>query len=228
MVKIPDWIRNLRLEGYKNIFELLPDNQRLYGTEAFCGDWNAHTMILGKDFAPSIYILDRIAKGINDPNRHRENLETNKNIYNILKQLGVNAPLDGSNSNNCGIIYINAYFLLRDDGKFSGNLPNKKNCTQACLPVFDFVLNNLPRDLKIICMGKDAYEFTCKYFGEKPNWRENLDLGKMIRTTNNIGNYKVYASSHLGKFGINNRLKGKSKQERLDAIKEDWERVFLD
>jgi hypothetical protein len=44
--QLPEWVRSYRLAGYRNIYELVPLETRLYGTESLYGDWNGDLRLL--------------------------------------------------------------------------------------------------------------------------------------------------------------------------------------
>ena len=57
---IPNWIKALRVPGYRNIYEYELGQQNLHGTEMLFGDWSGELLLLAKDFAPSEYVENRI------------------------------------------------------------------------------------------------------------------------------------------------------------------------
>ncbi len=51
--KIPDELRDTKINGFVNAYSLLPSGEpKLFGTETMYGDWNAHTLLFAQDFAP--------------------------------------------------------------------------------------------------------------------------------------------------------------------------------
>jgi hypothetical protein len=64
---LSDWIRHAKVAGYVTAHELLPTETALFGTETLYGDWSGQTLLLAKDFAPSIFVRERIAQGDGGP-----------------------------------------------------------------------------------------------------------------------------------------------------------------
>ncbi len=60
---LPSWIREANVHGYTNLFALLSDESRLFGTEYLYGDWNGRALLLAKDFACSRVVRERIEPG---------------------------------------------------------------------------------------------------------------------------------------------------------------------
>jgi hypothetical protein len=52
-LEIPESIRSFKHRHYTNIYELYPNERRLYGTESLFGDWDGELLLLAKDFAPA-------------------------------------------------------------------------------------------------------------------------------------------------------------------------------
>ncbi|MBV21378.1 MAG: hypothetical protein CMJ61_04345, partial [Planctomycetaceae bacterium] len=61
-----------------------------------------------------------------------------------------------SENTSCGFLYISACFLLRDDGRKRGPLPDGGAGIQRSLPVLKFTIDNMPRLKNAILMGSDA------------------------------------------------------------------------
>ena len=219
---IPPWAADIRASGWANIHDILARPGRLTGVDAYLGDINAHTLVLGKDCAPARVFRQRLASGDRDPYRHDPKLPTNRMLHAVLKNVGVDAPLDGSNSSGCGLYYANAYYLLRDDGAFSGTLPNAKEAFNEGRLVLDYLLSSLVKLGRVIAMGADAYSALMTHLGVEADWRANLEAGRAVE----ISGIKVFASSHLGSRGVSMRLPGSPREKSVAAIKQDWARVF--
>ena len=50
---IPKEIRSYEFAGYTNVYKILPHAKNLYATETLFGGWDAPTLLLGKDAAPT-------------------------------------------------------------------------------------------------------------------------------------------------------------------------------
>jgi hypothetical protein len=219
---IPAWVKDLRAEGWANIYDIVPDPLRLTGVDAFCGDWRAHTLVVGKDCAPARVFRKRVSDGITDPYRHDPKLPTNRMLHETLKQVGVDAPLDGSRADCCGVFYANAFFLLRDDDRFSGGLPNRHAALEESKKVLGFILAHQPRLDRIVAMGRDAYDALSSLLGFQADWRQSL----LDRRHVMVEGKKIVASSHLGVFGVRNRLPGGTREACRRLIFEDWRAAF--
>jgi len=143
---LPDWIRDFRADAYTNIYELLPEEPRLYGTESLFGDWSGELLLLAKDFAPRSYIDERIREADARPYRHAPEFRTNKNI------------IEYSRSLTCDILYGSALVgLLRNDDQRSGALPDRKRVWPYAIDVLRFTLAHMPNLRAIACLGHDAW-----------------------------------------------------------------------
>lgn len=150
-------MRETRVEGYRNIYELLPNETKVYGTETLYPDWNAPLLLLAKDFAASRVVIARMANGESDPYRHadrsrgdREGTTTNIRLQRLVSEsLGEHFPL----------LYGSAYAgLLRDDGRMSGS--HNKNGQHGLAygaRVLRWVLDHMPNRLAIACLGREAW-----------------------------------------------------------------------
>jgi hypothetical protein len=69
---VPNWIRKFSYPGWTNVFQLVPKNESLYGTETLFGDWDARILLLAKDGAPTPVIRALRDKGEPRPWRHAQ------------------------------------------------------------------------------------------------------------------------------------------------------------
>jgi len=116
---VPDWIREFSYPGWTNVFQLVPKNESLYGTETLFGDWDASILLLAKDGAPTGVIRALRDKGESRPWRHaqremgdRGGLRTNERISDFAAMIP-GEKLYGSATAN----------LLYDDPRWSRSLP---------------------------------------------------------------------------------------------------------
>lgn len=196
---IPRWIKELRLSGYRNIYEYELGQQNLFGTETLFGDWFGELLLLAKDFAPSKYVEDRIREHDPIPYHHEPSLPTNKNLLKLVA---------GYES---GILYTSACFLLRDDGEWSGRLPNRPQVLAASRPIFDFTMEHMPNLRAVACLGKDAWEFAV---GQNAGWRDHMET----RIPFLLDGGEFFAHAHPGSFGVMNRGR--------DNVAEDWKAML--
>jgi len=137
---LPDWVTQFRLPGYVNIYELVPQETRLFGTESLYGDWNARVLLLAKDFACSNLLHQRIAARDLRPYRHEPTLRTNRALRRLADPL-CTAP----DAEHCGLLYGSALAsLCRDDGNMSGALPNRAAAIEFGSRALEFTLENMP------------------------------------------------------------------------------------
>jgi hypothetical protein len=170
---IPDWIRAYRHPDYTNIYELLPEETRLFGTEALYGNWDAELLLLAKDYAPRQVIEERLRRGEKRPYRHgtreldRMGWRTNENLEtHLVPELGVTSLLYGSAFGS----------LMRNDGKTSGRLPDEARVVEEyTVPLLSWVVTELSNLQGIACLGNDALDTVSKLAG---NHLRSLRLGK--------------------------------------------------
>ncbi len=183
------------MRGYRNIYEYALGQQNLYGTETLFGEWSGALLLLAKDFAPSKYVEDRIRAQELVPYHHKPSLPTNGHLRELLK--GYNGR----------ILYASACFFLRDDGKWSGPLPNKQEALDRSRPIFDFTIEHMSNLRAVACLGKEAWEFAVE---AGTGWREHMEARRPVIRNGR----KFFALAHPGKYGTMNRGK--------DKVAEDW------
>jgi hypothetical protein len=157
---IPAEIKGFKTQEYTNIYELVPGETRLYGTESLYGDWSGELLLLAKDFACSQYVQKLQDNGDPRPYSHNPKAPTNKNLIEYLSEF------------KCGMLYGSALVgLLRNDGKKSGTLPEFKKGSKvrqyACDVLRCFTIENMPNLRAIACLGDVAWDCALDSF-EKP------------------------------------------------------------
>ncbi|MEO0513276.1 MAG: hypothetical protein AAF108_10335 [Planctomycetota bacterium] len=173
---IPEWVRSFRLQGYRSAYELCPSEPRLFGTESLYGDWNAHTLLLAKDFGAASLVTRRLEQGDPRPYRHDPSLKTNR-----VLQRYVDPRTRSPNHASCGFLYGSALAcLLRDDEKMSGSLPNRAAALAFGADVFRFVRMNLPHLRRVMCLGREAWEVTASAEGLEAGWSAARDAGTTV------------------------------------------------
>ena len=158
MFKTPDIPRTIRdldpPSNFVNPFRLGILGPNLFGTETLCGDWNGDLLLLAQDFAPAEEVRAVIeSKGAaaawrhNDGDgRYRIGKKTNLNICQSLGSIGRKVELSGRNSLNCGVLYGNASFFLKE-----GNVSPTRGVA-ASAPVFKFVLEKMQNLKAVACL----------------------------------------------------------------------------
>lgn len=223
---IPNWAPDIQTAQWANIHDLIGTPRRLTGVDSFCGDPSAHTLILGKDFAPARVIRERLRQGDADPWRHDPKLPTNRMIADVLGRVGIVAPVDGANSASCKVYYANAYYLLRDDDKFAGALPNARAAWAASQRMLTHIIISLSQLERIIAMGEDAYGALAKLYGLDTPWRRAVNDGIQAPISLGDRSVRICASVHLGARGVRNRIPGAPRADCVAAIHRDWENFF--
>ena len=91
-----------------------------------------------------------------------------------LQQLA--APIEG-----IGLLYGSALGnLLRDDGRVSGALPNRRVALDYGVEVTRFVLEHMPARQWIVCLGWEAWVVATAALGVKGDWRAHGDAGEPL------------------------------------------------
>lgn len=148
---IPSSIRDYRHDAYRNIYELVPDETRLFGTESLFGDWDAELLLLAKDFAPSSLVENRIRE--NDPRPFRHSSTPGEPGYRTnsrLRKFAATLPqrfLYGSVMGG----------LLRDDTTLSGTLPAWSETRSYRSDLLAFTIQNMKNLRAIVCLGTDSH-----------------------------------------------------------------------
>src|SRR5262245_35582197 len=174
---LPQWILEAQVLGYSTAHRVLPDETRLYGTESLYGDWNGSVLLLAKDFAPSRILHERMAVRHPRPYSHEPELGTNKRLIRFAGNLA-----RSDDPANCGMLYGSALAnLLRDDGNFSGSLPNRPQAMKHGVDVLRFVVERMPNLSTIVCMGEEAFEVTAAVLEVPVRWRDRGEMSGPLR-----------------------------------------------
>jgi len=163
--RVPDWIRKYDPpSGWTNVFALVPSNQHVYGTETLFGEWNARTLLLAKDGAPTGVIRALRDKGEARPWRHAQRelgdpggFKTNESLVESARQLP-GGKLYGSATAN----------LLYDDPRWSRALPGfyRGPLHEYLKRVLCWVLESMPNIERVACLGKEAWFLTSVVLGQ--------------------------------------------------------------
>ncbi|PBB34334.1 hypothetical protein CK214_08480 [Mesorhizobium sp. WSM3882] len=193
----------------------------IFGPETLCGDWSADLLLLGQDFAPAATVQDVIdTHGARAAWRHNDGdgrydrigLVTNNNLCALLNMIGRRVDLRGQGSKECGVLYGNACFFLKDgDGEPTRGVAASK-------PVFEFVISKMPRLKAIGCLGKCSFDGAMSWLGLTSTWRAQIDARKPVR----YGSLLIFALAHPSQRGINNRMQGAVKRDPGAEIEADW------
>ncbi|HMG77009.1 MAG TPA: hypothetical protein VK582_26280 [Pyrinomonadaceae bacterium] len=154
---VPDWIRDFRCEDWTNVFERLPGEDHLYGTETLFGNWNSRVLLLAKDWGPTCWLDDAIREGDRRPWRHNPEMRTNNRLASFASLIP-DDKLYGSATAN---MLYNAPGSSRELKCFYSE-PLKGFLRS----VLHWVLESMPRVEWIACMGKEAWFLSCTTLGD--------------------------------------------------------------
>lgn len=196
--RVPNWIRSyVPPPGWTNVFQLVPSNKHLYGTETLFGDWNGRTLLLAKDGAPTHIIRALRDRGESRPWRHAQRTlgdpggwKTNE----LIEQLASRIPggkLYGSATAN----------LLCDDPSWSRTLPGFYHgpLHDYLKRVLVWVLGKMANLDQIACLGEHAWYLTCHVLGKSDNakqWSHYRDRGEPILAEFNGKKVLVHSLYH--------------------------------
>jgi len=176
---IPNWIRDFRYPGWTNVFQLVPNNKHLHGTETLFGDWSSGVLLLAKDGAPTGVIRALRDKGEPRPWRHAQRelgdsggWRTNERLSSFASMIP-ETKLYGSATAN----------MLYDDPRWSRSLPGFYNgpLNQFLQHVLVWVTESMPNLKCIGCLGAESWFLTCLTMGNvvgASNFQEYRDTKK--------------------------------------------------
>jgi hypothetical protein len=191
--RVPDWIREFSYPDWTSVFQLVPSNDHLYGTETLFGDWNARVLLLLKDGCPTNVIQERRDSGESRPWRHGERargdkigVQTNERLCRFVPLISEKRLLYGSTAAN--MLFDTRGASRRLAGFNSGPLH------EFLREVLCWVLKSMPQVEWVACLGKEAWFLTCIAIGN-PNaasmFRQHIDSHKPV--FGNVGKKKIAA-----------------------------------
>ncbi len=209
---IPSNIRDLRAPGFTSVYELLPDEPRLFALESVYGRWDGKILVL--DSAPTHVqvVRARLPRKTLRPYCQHETPST-YGLARLAFPLARHGVLAGS---VYGPLLINSN--ERDELQASRDADRK-----ALAPMLRFVTKNMPNLKAIVCLGVTAYEFmlyamTSKAItsGSLPRWPEEFDATEPVRPI--FGGPTVFLTCRTSPEAIHRRG-GETKAQ------EDWQAV---
>ncbi len=179
--ELPRWIREAQVRGYATAHRLVAGERRLFGTETLWGDWSGRVLVLAKDWGPSRLLRERVAAGEATPWRHEPRMLTNRRLMRLAALAGIGCAsvsserasdegrarvMSDASERGCGALYGSALVnLLREDGRVSGSLPNRRAALQYGVEVLRFVRTHMPALEFVVCLGREAREAAEAAFG---------------------------------------------------------------
>ncbi len=171
---VPHWMQSYRLAGYRNIYELLPDETRIYGTEDLYGDWNGQLLVLLKTFCGSGFIERRKASGHPRPFSHEWSWPTNKRLTKRADLLRT-----CENPSSCGIMYGSALAgLLPVGDEIPDQLPRAQDAIDYGSSVLRYVISRMPSLTTVLCLGPVAWECAASAFSRSVDWEHARDASQ--------------------------------------------------
>jgi len=155
--RVPDWIRDFRCQGWTNVFDLLPDEEHLYGTETLFGDWNSSILLLAKDWGSTSVLEEAIRDGEPRPWRHAGpddgfGWRTNRRLLDFAAMI----PGDKLYGSAAASMLFDAPGASRElKGFYTDPLQT------FLLNVLRWVLGTMPHVEWVACLGKEAWFLTC-------------------------------------------------------------------
>lgn len=185
---IPASIKEARVQGYVSIYEILPNETRLYGTESLFGDWNGEVLVLAQDFAPVRYVQERIAKGCEDPYSHNPKMQTNQRL--IRSVAGIRRSPEAA---TCGILYGSALAsLCKENESVRSTLTNQSKASHFGQDALRFTIANMPNLRVIMCLGTLASEMVAQEICGEIDWKTFRDTNRAA--VGSQGRLVVFAS----------------------------------
>lgn len=174
---IPKNIRELRVPGFTNVYELLPEEPRLFALESVYGRWDGKILVL--DSAPTHVqvVKTRLGRMTLRPYCQHETPAT----YGLAR---LAFPLASR-----GVLAGTCYgpLLVNDNGR--DELKRQRDALRrAMAPTLRFVIKNMPNLKAIVCLGVTAYDFVLHAMtskptrpGSLPRWPEEFDATEPVR-----------------------------------------------
>jgi hypothetical protein len=209
---LPDHVRNLRAPGFTSVYELLPEEPRLFALESVYGRWDGKILVL--DSAPTHVqvVRARLPRKTLRPYCQHETPST-FGLARLAFPLARHGVLAGS---IYGPLLINTN--ERDDLAISRDANRK-----AMAPMLRFVMKNMPNLKAVVCLGVTAYEFVLYAMTSKvtnsntlPKWPDEFDSAEPVRPI--FGGPTVFLTCRPSPEAIHRRG-GETKAQ------EDWQAV---
>lgn len=161
MPQIPNWIRSFRYQDFTNVFEILPDVDRLYATETLFGDWEGRVLLLAKNAAPA-HVIEALSRTEGDAAwRHAQRRLGDTSGWKTNERL---SALVEQHLTGVGCLYGSAAaHLMSNDQNWSRRLPELHNGALEVhlIQVLRWVLREMHKVEAIACLGEDAWRMAC-------------------------------------------------------------------
>jgi hypothetical protein len=224
---VPEKIKNIRLDGYNNIFEFEPNpfpdpnHPNLWGTETLFGDWDGRLLIVLKDFSSTETLKNRPDE--RPLYSHAPKILTNRNLISFLNstEFGFLTPRKNT---ICEMLYISACFLIRCGDGLSGRISSE--ALKRSWNAIEFSISKMRKLTDIALCGKEAFASFQKFGNLVADRNEVMACGRVVRWEFKNREFRVHLTCHPGGKGVNGRSdrtgQGRSGQE---MTQEDWKRI---
>lgn len=211
-------MKTARVDGYTNIYELLPDERAVYGTETLYGDWAAALLVLAQDFTTDANMRGRITAGDPTPYHHTPTLETNVKLAQLITGSGYTG----------GVLYGSALAgLLKHQVNRGDKLTNQRAARKYGGRVLRFVVDNMPNLTAVACLGNVAWDCACEELHDArphPAWQIQLGADPPLIIEFDGRRIALVSMSHRSRRGILNRIRGAGLglEVREARVRKDW------
>lgn len=174
---LPQAIRDLRAPGFTSVYELLPEEPRLFSLESVYGRWDGKILVL--DSAPTHVqvVKSRLSRKTLRPYCQHETPAT-YGLARLAFPMASHGVLAGS---------IYGPLLVNSNTRNELNASRDAN-RKAVAPMLRFVIKNMPNLKAVVCLGVTAYEFVLHAMTSKvtnpdtlPRWPDEFDAIEPVR-----------------------------------------------
>jgi hypothetical protein len=167
------WLRSFRAQPhFTSIFEIYPNETRMYGTQEMYGDWDAELLLMAKDAGSSRIFLPRSVGGRGWRWTHDPSRPTNRNLEGIARDLG------------CPLFYASFLGpLLRNDDQESGPLTITAETRVFIERLFVWTVRRMSKLKTVAVLGNDAWRELAVAAGvgtEASRWKERHLSGQPL------------------------------------------------
>jgi hypothetical protein len=167
------WLRSFRAQPhFTSIFEIYPNETRMYGTQEMYGDWDAELLLMAKDAGSSRIFLPQTEGGRGWRWTHDPSRPTNRNLEGIARDLG------------CPLFYASFLGpLLRNDDQESGPLTITAETRVFIERLFGWTVRRMSKLKTVAVLGNDAWRELAVAAGvgtEASRWKERHLSGQPL------------------------------------------------
>ena len=196
---IPASLRDLRIKGFTNVYELLPNEPRLFALESVYGRWDGKILVL--DSAPTHVqvVKARLQRRTLRPYCQHETPST-FGLARLAFPVARHGVLAGS---------VYGPMLVTSNGR-DHLIDTRDRDRKALAPMLRFVMKNMPNLKAVVCLGVTAYEFVLHAMTSKtisyttlPKYPDEFDALEPVRPI--FGGPTVFLTSRTSPEAIHRR-----------------------